>query len=100
MGKINENPLKEYKNGLPCMFGDVVGRIVGEGDGGSWGLINDVEIYSIPLFGTPHGSIIKTGVLYLSEMSDDGMVKLLEFENDVKTKGDELYFGKLNDIIL
>jgi len=94
MREIAKNPLKKYEKGLPCMLGEIVGRIVGEGEG-SWGYINDVHMFSIPLFATPHGTVIETGVLYLSEITEEGMKKLEDYEKDVKTQGKELYAGKL-----
>jgi hypothetical protein len=99
MAELAKNPIKKYKLGLPCMLGQVVGRIVGESeDMGSWGYINSERMYSIPLFGTPHGSIIKTGVLYLSEIDEEGMKRLEEYEKDAKEKGKELYAGKLESV--
>lgn len=95
--EISKNMIKEYKKGLPCMMGEVVGRIVGESEEGSWGEINGIEFFSMPLFSTPHGTIIKTGVMYLSEITDEGIDKLLKHEEDVKVSGDELYGGRLND---
>jgi hypothetical protein len=99
MAIISENPIKNYEMGMPCMFGETVGRIVGESDKGSWGIINDIEMHSIPLFATPHGTIIKTGVLHLSEMTDEGMERLMEYEMDALKKNGHgnLYAGKLDD---
>lgn len=97
MAQISTNPIKKYYHGLPCMLGKVVGRIVGESKKGSWGYINDVEMFSIPQIGTPHGSIVETGVLYLSEIDEEGMKKLLEFEKDCVEKDGELYGGKLTE---
>ena len=92
----SRTPIEEYYKGLPCMLGEVVGRIVGESDEGSWGEINDVKMYSIPLFSTPHGTIIKIGVLRLSKITDEGMQILKEYENKVIEKGDKLYDGRLS----
>lgn len=97
MAVISSNPIKEYKHGLPCMLGDVVGRIIGESEKGSWGYTNEIKMFSIPLFATPHGTVIQTGVLYLSEMIEESMKKLIEYEDDVKSKNDELYAGKLTE---
>lgn len=99
MSLLSENPIKKYEKGLPCMLGDVVGRIVGESEKGSWGSINDMEMHSIPLFATPHGTIIETGVFYLSEMTDEGMEQLLEYEMDALKKNGHgsLYGGKLDE---
>lgn len=101
MSIISKNPIKTYEKGMPCMLGEVVGRIIGESDKGSWGYINDIKMPSIVLLATPHGSIIKTGVLYLSEITDEGMKKLLEFEIDaLKKKGHgNLYAGKLENML-
>lgn len=92
----SDRPLKEYELGLPCMLGEVVCRIVGESDDGSWGEINGVKAYSIPLVATPHGSIIKTGFLRLSEITEEGMQKLLAYEEQVKSEGKQLYAGCLD----
>jgi hypothetical protein len=91
----SRTPIEEYYNGLPCMLGEVVGKIVGESDEGSWGEINGVKMFSIPLFATPHGTIIKTGVMKLSKITDEGLQKLLEYEKQVIDNGDELYGGRL-----
>jgi hypothetical protein len=91
----SKNPIDEYYNGLPCMLGEVVGKIVGESGEGSWGQINGSEMYSIPLFATPHGTIIKTGVAKLSKITDEGLAKLLEHEQEVMISGKQLYDGKI-----
>lgn len=74
MVNLAKKPINEHYKGLPCMLGDVVGRIIGQADDGSWSTNeNGNEIYSIPLFATPHGSIIKTGRFYLDKITDEGM---------------------------
>lgn len=93
--KETKTPIKKYERGYPCMLGEVVGRIVGESDEGSWGQINGLPFYSVPLFSSPHGTIVKTGVLHLTEITEEGMKKLIGFEEDVKSKGEQLYGGKL-----
>jgi hypothetical protein len=92
---MSENPITEYYKGMPCMLGEAVGKIVDESEDGSWGEINGVKMYSIPLFATPHGTIIKTGVMKLSKITDEGLQKLSEYEKQVIDKGDELYGGRL-----
>jgi len=86
--------ITKYEKGYPCMLGEVVGRIVGESGEGSWGYTNGIKMYSIPLFATPHGNVIKTGVLYLGEITEEGMKKLEEYEVDAKEKG-KWYADKL-----
>lgn len=89
------NELKEYRIGLPCMLDETVGRIVGQDDKGQWGVINDVKMFSIPLFCTPHGTVIRVGFLRLSQITDDGMKKLREYEKELHDKCQELYDGRL-----
>ena len=88
------NSLKKYEHGYPCMIQDLVGRTVGESEEGSWGMINGENMFSVPVFATPHGTIIETGVLHLSEITDDGMITLLQYEADAKEKKIPLYGGK------
>ena len=91
---ITNNLLKKYEHGYPCMLQDVVGRIVGESENGSWGMVNGIHMFTIPIFATPHGTTIQTSVLYLSEITDDGMKTLLQYEADAKEKKMLLYAGK------
>lgn len=88
--------LKEYYKGLPCMMGEVVGRIVGEAENGSWNYINNLRVYSIPLFSTPHGTVFKVGFLKLSEISEEGKQRLVKYEENIKANNDESYAGLLN----
>lgn len=87
--------INDYYVGMPCMLGDTVGRIIGESDEGSWGRINGIDMFSMPLFATPHGTVIKTGIFYLSPITNDGNDKLSFYENLAKEEGIELYAGKL-----
>lgn len=96
MLKLATNPLKNHYIGLPCMLGEVVGRIIGEAEEGSWATNeNGEDIYSIPLFCTPHGTIIKTGRFYLDEITEEGKARLESYENELKAENKELYAGKL-----
>lgn len=90
--------ITKYEKGLPCMMGDVVGRIVGESDEGQWGEINGTKMFSIPLFSTPHGTIFKAGLFYLNDISDEGMERLIEYEKQAEQEG-ELYDGRLKNLI-
>lgn len=87
----SNNPIDNYYKGMPCMLGELVGRIVDESKEGSWGEINGAKRFSIPLFATPHGTIIKTGVMKLSKITDEGLLKLSEYEKQVIEEGDNLY---------
>lgn len=87
--------IKNYYKGMPCMLGEVVGKLVGESNEGSWGIINGVDMFSIPLFSTPHGTVIKTGVLKLSDITEDGMNRIIELEKQAIEDGVELYAGYL-----
>jgi len=91
----SKTPIDNYYKGMPCMLGETVGKIVDESEDGSWGQINGIKMFSIPLFSTPHGTIIKTGIMKLSKITDDGLAKLSEYEKEILEKGDELYGGRL-----
>lgn len=84
-------PIDNYYHGLPCMLGDIVGKIIGESEEGSWNETNGIKMYSIPLFATPHGTIIKTGVAHLSKITDEGLEKLIKYERELLDEGKELY---------
>ncbi len=89
--------IKECRNGYPCMFGEAVVRIIGESGEGSWGEINGKQYYSVPLVASPHGTIIKTGIFYLTEITEEGMGRLLAYEKELRANGEELYAGKLSE---
>ena len=91
----SKNPIDEYYKGMPCMYNGIVGKIVGESLEGSWGVINGVNMFSIPLFSTPHGTVMKIGVMHLSKITDDGMAKLLEYEKQQVDAGNVLYAGMI-----
>lgn len=90
---FSRNPIKKYEIGLPCMLDEVVGRIVAESGDGSWGEINGQNMYSMPLFATPHGTVFKTGVLKLSQITSDGLEKLREYDKELIESGSEMYAG-------
>ena len=93
---LAKNPLKKHYIGLPCMFGEAVFRVIGEHESGSWGNINGEDVFSVPLIATPHGTIIHSGRFYLDEITEEGMQKLIAFEEHAKDQGKELYAGKYN----
>lgn len=83
--------------GKPAMFGEAVGRIVSHSEDGSYA--NNGTMCSIVNFGTPHGSVIKTGNLYLNEITPEGMEKLIAYENECKEEFKPLYNGVLDHIL-
>jgi hypothetical protein len=88
--------LSEHYKGLPCMMGDVVGRIVGEHESGSWGDVNGIRVFSVPLFSTPHGNVVKTGRFHLHEISEKGYLQLKEYERmALSLPEDQFYHGYL-----
>ncbi len=97
MAELAKNPLKKHYKGLPCMFGESVCRVVGEHENGSWGEINGERVHSVPLIASPHGTILKAGRFFLDEITEEGMVKLLAFEQDALANNVELYGGKLTE---
>ena len=84
MAELATLPIKSYELGMPVRIGKVVGRLIGESNKGSRGIINGVEMPSIVLISTPHGSIIESGIFYVSEADDDDMDKLRAFEQDCR----------------
>src|ERR1044071_4662632 len=76
-GKLPKIPLTEYYVGKPCvMQNQVIGRIVGESDQGSWGDYLGFKAYSVPLFSTPHGSVTTCGLGYLGDCDEEQLKKL------------------------
>ncbi len=97
---IKKDSIKKYELGYPCMWGEVIGRIVGESPDGSWGQFNGEKMFSIPFFATPHGSLTKLGIAHLREITEDGLIKLKELEEDAIKNKFNLYAGKFNPISL
>ncbi len=88
--------IQKYEKGYPCMLDNsIVGRIVGEHESGTWGEIDGRKYFSIPLFATPHGTIIQTGLFTLSDITNEGVERLEKYEKECKDKNIELYGGKL-----
>jgi len=48
------------------------------------------------IFATPHGTIIKTGIMRLSKITDEGLQRLSEYEKLVLDAGYKLYGGYLS----
>lgn len=47
---------------------------------------------------TPHGSRIITGIVFAQEVDEEGLKKLIEYEEDAKNNPDALWYGgKLKD---
>ena len=92
--------LKDYYKGMPCTLQDeLLGRIIGEHEDASWKQINGKKMYSLPLFSTPHGTVIKTGLFRLFDINEDQMKKLVELEKSVLDK-ENLYGGYLKETTL
>lgn len=102
MSEIAQNPIKKHYIGMPCMFKEIVGRIVGHVEGCVWGFFNAHE-ESVPsqvLICTPHGSVISTGRMCVDEIHLDGLQKLLKLESEFYKIHGEIYAGKLRDVAL
>jgi len=88
--------IKDYVKGYPCKivmdFSILLGRIIEEDKDGQWGEINGRKMFSIPRFSTPHGSVLKIGVLHLVDLEEGDWEKLKNFEQSV-TK--DFYKNKL-----
>lgn len=76
--------ISKYEVGHLCKLESVLGRIVGESEDGSWGFVNNMRVFSIPLFGTPHGSVLKTGIVHLSDLTFEEEIRLRALEEDAK----------------
>ena len=86
--------ITNYYLGMPCYLGkEVVGKIVAASESGSMGIVNGIEMPSIVIFSTPHGSAIETGIFHLNDIDEEGMKKLEEYEKDAQAKGDD-YFSE------
>ena len=88
--------IKHYIKGYPCKLGSgdtiVLGRIIGESGNGTWGSVNGEKAFSLPLFSTPQGIKIKTGVFHLYDLEDKDWKKLTNLEKEESNP----YGGKLS----
>jgi hypothetical protein len=87
--------ISKYEKGYPCKMGNVIGRLVGESGEGTWAEINGMPCYSVPLFSTPHGTVIKTGLLRLKDLTEEDAKLLEEYEREVIEDRQEVYGGLL-----
>ncbi len=95
---ISTKSIRKHFLGMPCMMGNVVGRIIGEEDGCIWQEFDGEKVPSIIKFSTPHGTITSCGRFKVNEITVEGLKKLLELENEVYQSNGKLYNGKLTDI--
>lgn len=72
--------LTNYYPGMPAHFGEAVGRVTGPVEGCAEGYVNGVLMPARVYWRTPHGTVIKTGIAHLKEMTVDGMERLLDHE--------------------
>lgn len=97
---ISSNPIKTTKLGYPVMLGEVVGRIVGYPEDSATITNDNGELeYARVHIGTPHGSIIVSGRFHISEITPEGMEKLLNYEEDCRYEFKPLYNGLLDNIL-
>lgn len=97
---ISSNPIKTTKLGYPVMLGEVVGRIVGYPEDSATITNDNGELeYARVHIGTPHGSIIVSGRFHVSEITPEGMEKLLNYEEDCRYEFKPLYNGLLDNIL-
>jgi hypothetical protein len=93
--------INNYCTGYPCKMGstgnEVFGRIIGEHEDGSWGEINGKKMFSIPMFCTPGGNILKTGIVHLKDLNEEDLEKLYGFEQHPSSTQ---YNQKLNGVDL
>ena len=97
---ISSNPIKTTKLGYPVMLGEVVGRIVGYPEDSATLTNDNGELeYARVHIGTPHGSIIVSGRFHVSEITPEGVEKLLNYEEELRYNFKPLYNGVLDDIL-
>jgi len=96
--------ISKYENGYPVKIKTnakgIIGRIVGQCEEGSWGETNGIKAFSISEIATPHGSILKSGLFHLEDLDDFEMKLLLQYEDDARKNGLELYAGRLDGILV
>jgi len=100
MFNIAERPIQKTDLGHPVMIGEVVGRIVGypKDVATMKDAFGDID-YARVLVGTPHGSVIDSGRLHVSEITPEGMEKLLNYEEELRYNFEPLYKGALDDVL-
>lgn len=91
--------IKTTEIGYPVMLGEAVGRIIGYDENGSWGNVNGIDLFSLPKMGTPHGTVIKTGLAHLREITPEGLEKLQEYEQELRNDLKPLYNGLINHML-
>ena len=97
---ISSNPIKTTKLGYPVMLGEVVGRIVGYPEDSATITNDNGELeYARVHIGTPHGSIIVSGRFHVSEITPEGVEKLLHYEEELRYNFEPLYKGALDDVL-
>lgn len=79
--------LKSTDIGTPCRLTTLIGRIVEHDPDGSKGAVNGVVMHSIVLVGTPHGSVIKSGISHLEPLNREELEKLALLEREAKNMG-------------
>lgn len=96
---LAQNRITSTELGKPVMIKSIVGRIVAHAEEGSSGIINDKEIFSILEISTPHGSLIKSGVMFIDEITPEGLEQLKKYEQELVKENKPLYLDKLKNII-
>lgn len=99
MFDLAKNRISSCELGKPVMVKEVVGRIVGYNDEGSWGELNGTKIYSILDISTPHGTIIKSGCIFVDEITSEGLQRLEDYEEELRSELKPLYNNKLDGIL-
>jgi len=100
MFNIAERPIQKTDLGHPVMIGEVVGLIVGYPEDSATITNDNGELeYARVHIGTPHGSIIVSGRFHVSEITPEGMEKLLNYEEELRYNFEPLYKGALDDVL-
>ena len=79
------------------MFSGAVCRITGEHKSSTWTEIDGERVPTFPEFATPQGSVMVSERIYLEEITDEDMERLLNYEEKLRLSGEGLYSGRLSE---
>jgi hypothetical protein len=86
-----KSPNKEFilgfKIGKECILEGKPGRVLKPADGAMSAVIDGVVIPSMVLFQSLGNPVIKTGITFLSPITEEGKIKLKELEDYAKQTG-------------
>lgn len=92
------NIVKGFLKGLPCMYGDILCRMVAvHPQQGKYKMIDGILTHTNPLILTPHGTALNPSYEYVSEITEAKQIELLAIEKEIKDENGKLYDGYLKE---